>query len=89
MKTAIFVAIAAAVIATPAFAQDDAGAFTGPRLGLTTGYDKIQDQDGVTYGVAAGYDVAVSPKVRAGVEVGLADSTAGGRTFDASRDLSA
>ncbi len=89
MKTVIFAAIAAAAIATPALAQDDAGAFTGPRLGITTGYDKIQKQDGVTYGVAAGYDIAVSPKVRAGVEVGLADSTAGGSTFDASRDLSA
>lgn len=89
MKTVILAAIAAAVIATPALAQDDTGPFTGPRLGVTTGYDKIQDQDGVTYGVAAGYDLAVAPKIRAGVEVGLADSTAGGTTFDASRDLSA
>jgi outer membrane immunogenic protein len=89
MKTAIFAAIAAVTIAAPALAQDDAGSFTGPRLGVTTGYDKIQHQDGVTYGVAAGYDIAVAPKVRAGVEVGLADSTAGGTTFDASRDLSA
>jgi outer membrane immunogenic protein len=91
MKTATFAAVAAIFIATPALAQgqDDAGAFTGPRLGITSGYDKIQDQDGVTYGVSAGYDIAVAPKIRAGVDVGLADSTAGGKTFDASRDLSA
>ncbi|HEX7871386.1 MAG TPA: porin family protein [Sphingobium sp.] len=90
MKTVIFAAIAAATIATPALAQsDDATAFTGPRIGVTSGYDKVQDHDGVTYGVAAGYDLAVGNKLRAGVEVGLADSTAKTDTVKASRDLSA
>ncbi|MET0365399.1 MAG: porin family protein [Sphingobium sp.] len=92
MKTAIFAAFAAASIVTPALAQsdlDEATAFTGPRIGVTTGYDKVQDHDGVTYGVAAGYDLPVGTKLRAGVEVGLADSTAKTDTVKASRDLSA
>jgi len=95
MKTAIFAAIAAAAIATPALAQTDpqtdrgeAGAFTGPRLGVTTGYDKMNDHDGATYGASAGYDLAVTPKIRAGVDVGLADSTVQGGGVDNSRDLS-
>lgn len=92
MKTAIFAAISAAVIATPAFAQGDASsgsAFTGPRIGVTTGYDKFQDHDGVTYGASAGYDLALGQKLRAGIDVGLADSTTKTPTTDASRDLSA
>ncbi|HEX7856454.1 MAG TPA: porin family protein [Sphingobium sp.] len=92
MKTAIFAAIAAAAIATPALAQSDmaeGSAFTGPRIGVTTGYDKFQGHDGVTYGVDAGYDLAVTPKIRAGIDVGLADSTAKTDAVKASRDLSA
>lgn len=92
MKTAFLAAMAAASIATPAFAQgsaDDATAFTGPRIGVTTGYDKVQDHDGVTYGVSAGYDLPVASRIRAGVDVGLADSTAKSDTLKASRDLSA
>lgn len=92
MKTAFFAAIAAASIATPVFAQSDMGeatAFSGPRIGVTTGYDKVQGHDGVTYGVAAGYDLAATSRVRAGVEVGLADSTAKTPDVRASRDLSA
>lgn len=89
MRTAIFVGIAAAVISAPALAQSDEGAFTGPRLGVTSGYDKMNDHDGATYGVSAGYDLAVTPKIRAGVETGLAESTASTGTIDNSRDLSA
>lgn len=89
MRTAIFAAIAVATISAPALAQSDEGAFTGPRLGVTTGYDKMNDHDGATYGVAAGYDLAVTPKIRAGVEAGLADSTVKGGGVDNSRDLSA
>lgn len=91
MKTHIFVAIAAFSIATPALAQGEGegAAFTGPRIGVTTGYDKVQDHDGVTYGVSAGYDLPVGSRLRAGVDVGLADSTAKGATVNASRDLSA
>lgn len=89
MRTAIFAAIAAATISAPALAQSDEAAFTGPRLGVTSGYDKMQDQDGVSYGVSAGYDLAVAPKIRAGAEVALADSTTNFGTTDASRDISA
>ncbi|MET0240123.1 MAG: porin family protein [Sphingobium sp.] len=92
MKNAIFAAIAVAAFATPAMAQtggDEATAFSGPRIGVTSGYDKIQGRDGATYGVSAGYDLAVSPRIRAGVEVGLADSTAKTDDVVASRDLSA
>lgn len=92
MRTVIFAAIAAAAISAPALAQtgqDESGAFTGPRLGVTTGYDKMRGHDGATYGVSAGYDLAVTPKIRAGIETGLADSTAGGGGTDNSRDLSA
>ena len=92
MKIAIIAAIAAASIATPVLAQNDfdsATAFTGPRIGVTSGYDKAQDHDGVTYGVAAGYDVPVGSKLRAGIDVGLADSTVKTDSVKASRDLSA
>jgi outer membrane immunogenic protein len=89
MRTAIFAAIAAATISAPALAQSDGEAFTGPRLGVTTGYDKMADHDGATYGVSAGYDLALTRKIRAGVETGLAESTASTGTVDSSRDLSA
>ena len=46
MKTVIFAAIAAAtVVSAPAFAQD-AAPFTGPRAGITAGYDKFDGRDG-------------------------------------------
>jgi outer membrane immunogenic protein len=54
-------AIAAAAVAsvsTPVFAQEAAGAFTGPRVGVTvgTGGNKFVDFDGQTIGIDAGYD---------------------------------
>lgn len=88
MKTAIFAAIAAASVAVPAFAQDNAP-FTGPRAGVTAGYDKFQGEEGVSYGVSAGYDIALTPNVTVGPEVSLGDSTADGAGVDASRDLAA
>ncbi|CAN5363496.1 hypothetical protein BH10PSE12_BH10PSE12_27680 [soil metagenome] len=88
MKTAIFAAVIAASISVPAIAQDSAP-FTGPKAGVTAGYDKYQGQDGVSYGVSAGYDLAVNPKVRAGVDVSLGDSSTDGAGFKASRDLAA
>lgn len=91
MRTAFIAAIAAVTVSGPAFAQsgDASSAFSGPRIGVTSGYDKQNGHDGATYGVAAGYDLALSPRIRAGVEVGLADSTVGGGGIDNSRDLSA
>jgi len=89
MKTAIFAALAAVCVTAPALAQD-AENFTGPRAGITMGYDDFQDHSGFSYGVNAGYDLALAPRIVAGVEVGLGDATTGSEsTVDASRDLAA
>ena len=89
MKTVIFAAIAAAtVVSAPAFAQD-AAPFTGPRAGVTMGYDKIGGEDGFSYGVTAGYDLALAPRIVGGVEVSLGDSTVDESGLDVSRDLAA
>lgn len=89
MKTVIFAAIAAAAaFSAPAFAQD-AAPFTGPRAGVTLGYDKIGGQDGFAYGVTAGYDLAVTNGVTFGPEVSFSDSTTEEGGIDVSRDLAA
>lgn len=88
MKTAIFAAIAAACVSVPAFAQDEAP-FTGPRAGVTLGYDKFQGEDGLSYGVTAGYDLALAPRIVGGVDVALSDSTVDSTDTKASRDLAA
>ncbi|MGV3769733.1 MAG: outer membrane beta-barrel protein [Sphingobium phenoxybenzoativorans] len=88
MKTAIFAAFAVASISVPAFAQDEAP-FTGPRIGVTAGYDKYAGEAGVSYGVSAGYDLPVAQSITAGVEVSLADSSVKGGGIHASRDLAA
>lgn len=92
MKTVIFAAVAAAAaISAPAFAQD-AAPFIGPRAGVTVGYDSVEDfKDGVSYGVSAGYDVALTPSITFGPEVTLGDSTADIDAVGAevSRDLAA
>ncbi len=89
MKTVIFAAIAAAAaVSAPAFAQD-AAPFTGPRAGVTMGFDKIQGEKGFSYGVNAGYDIAVANRVTFGPEVSFGDSTTDGRGVDASRDIAA
>ncbi len=88
MKTAIFAALIAASVSVPALAQESAP-FTGSRAGVTLGYDKYQGEEGVSYGVNAGYDLAVARNITAGVEVSLGDATTDGAGFDASRDLAA
>lgn len=88
MKTAIFAAIAAASLSVPAFAQD-ADSFTGPRVGVTLGYDNIQGSDGFSYGGTAGYDIAVAPRITAGPEVSFGDATTKDGGVHASRDLAA
>lgn len=89
MKTVIFAAIAAAtVVSAPAFAQD-AAPFTGPRAGVTLAYDKIGGEEGFGYGVTAGYDLALAPRITGGVEVSLGDSTVDDANLDVSRDLAA
>lgn len=88
MKTAIIAAVAAASFAVPAFAQDSAP-FTGPRVGASVGYDKLAGEDGVSYGLVAGYDLPVASNVIAGVDVSLGDSSIEEAGVDVSRDLAA
>ncbi|MBJ7440333.1 MAG: porin family protein [Sphingopyxis sp.] len=88
MKTVIFAAIAAACVSAPALAQD-AAPFTGPRAGVTLGYDNAGDEDGFAYGVTAGYDLALAPRITGGVEVSLGDTTVGDSGVELSRDLAA
>ncbi len=88
MKTVIFAAAAAAAFSAPAFAQD-AAPFTGPRAGVTVGYDSLGDEEGVSYGVTAGYDLPVGQNFTFGPEVSFGDSTVDAAGVDASRDLAA
>jgi len=65
--------------AVPAMAQDVAQPFTGARVEGLVGWDRLQSdydhKDGVTYGVAAGYDAAMGNGLILGVEGELSDST--------------
>ncbi|PJG48667.1 hypothetical protein CAF53_10785 [Sphingobium sp. LB126] len=88
MKTVIFAALAAAAVSAPAFAQD-AAPFTGPRAGVTLGYDKVGGEDGFAYGVSTGYDLALAPRITFGPEVSLSDTTVGAGGTEISRDLAA
>lgn len=78
MRTIILAALAATLAATPALAQDRAP-FTGPRVEVLAGGDRVQGggdhDDGILYGAAAGYDFALSNSLRAGIEVEATDST--------------
>jgi outer membrane immunogenic protein len=84
-KLIIGAALAIAAMSTPAMASD----FTGARVGVTAGFDKQADQEGVALGGVAGYDVAVVGPVRAGVEVTVADSTANLGPISSNLDLGA
>lgn len=61
-------ALAAAMVATPAMAQD-AASFEGARVGATIGLadDDLFGTDEFTYGAEAGYDFAVSERAILGV----------------------
>lgn len=84
MKAFVLAAVAAlTAVAAPASAQD----FTGPRIGVTGGYDDVQNRDGFTYGVVAGVDAPVAKGVTLGVEATLEDSTAKAGAVKASREL--
>jgi outer membrane immunogenic protein len=85
----------AAIAATPAFAQDanSSPAFNGGHVEAITGYDHISGaggQDGVLYGVGAGYDFRTGNAV-IGIEGEVLESTAGecagNVCVDASRDF--
>jgi outer membrane immunogenic protein len=89
MRTIAVAAFASASLlaaAVPAAAQD-AAPFTGARIGATLGYDKVQGEDGLTYGGAFGYDVAVAPRITLGAEGTFEDSTTKGAGIRASRDV--
>lgn len=71
----------AMLAAVPCAAQT----FTGPRIEANAAYDslhseglpdKIDTVDGVRLGLAAGYDIALAPRVIAGVEAGIGWSVA-------------
>jgi outer membrane immunogenic protein len=80
-KLRIALTAAAGFAATPALAQE-ASEFTGARAEATIGFDQIrfdlatatdgrEKQGDLGYGVAIGYDVAVAPKLIAGIDVGV------------------
>jgi len=76
-------AVAAAFIASPAFAAD----ITGARVEGVVGYDspKVGDDldeididlglDGVVYGLGLGYDFAVGPNLALGIDAEITEST--------------
>lgn len=69
-KILIAAGLAAAMIATPAVAQDNE-AFTGFRLGATAGADDVtgvQDTTDVVYGGDVGVDIPVGDQMTFGVE---------------------
>jgi outer membrane immunogenic protein len=78
----------AATFATPAFAQDRAGNFSGVHFEVVTGVDHISADDesetGFMYGVAGGFDFQAGGAVF-GVEAEAADSTT--NQCDAAIDL--
>ena len=94
MKKILFAtAVTAAFLAaTPALAQ---AAPTGPRVEAVIGYDKVkalgESDDGFLYGIGAGYDFAVAPRVSLGVDAEASDSTqkegGSGASVEAGRDL--
>lgn len=75
-KVAIALLLASATAATPALAQDGA-AFSGPRVEGVIGWDRTQanggHDDGVLYGIGAGYDIQRGNTVF-GLETELNDS---------------
>ncbi len=79
MRSIVVAALVAATAAAPAFAQDAAAPFTGPRIEGLVGWDRLQanggHDDGVTYGVAAGYDIQTGMGL-VGIEGEVGDSTA-------------
>lgn len=95
LKNIIALAIAAtALTAAPAMAQE----FTGPRVEARLGFDSATlnanggQATGLSYGGGIGYDYALSPKVRLGVEAAVDSSTAdkefrGLLRADARRDI--
>ena len=77
MRSIVVAALLAASAAAPALAQDRAP-FTGARIEGLAGWDRVQNNghdDGVHYGVGAGYDFQTSMGVVAGIEGEVSDSS--------------
>ena len=97
----IVTSLIALTVAAPAIAQSaPAGdSFTGFRLEAHAGYDRVGTgglvghPDGITYGLGAGYDMAIGSNLIAGVEVNgdfsNTDADYFGYTLKAKRDLDA
>lgn len=87
MKKIVFAALAAtaAFAATPAMAEDAANSnFTGPRLGVTAGYDDVTgsiDANDVVYGADVGVDLPVGDRVVVGLEGTVTNVFEDTRTF--------
>lgn len=76
MRSIVVAALLAASAATPALAQDKAP-FTGARVEGLAGWDRVQNNghdDGVQYGIGAGYDFQAGGAVL-GIEAEAADSS--------------
>jgi outer membrane immunogenic protein len=95
MSKLIFAALLASVAAAPALAQDASpSTFTGAHVEAIGGWDRVQanggHDDGILYGVGAGYDIQRGGAV-IGIEGEATDSTQkqkfGAVTEKASRDL--
>ena len=92
MTVAFIAAAPLAVLAAPALAQPaEDEAFTGARVGVEAGYDRLrsgssedvdtsrdlkQSIDGVVYGAVVGYDFPASERLRIGAEASITDSSA-------------
>ena len=83
MRSFAFALLAATVFATPALAQDTAP-FTGARVEGIIGWDQLRNNgkdDGVLYGIGAGYDVQMGSMLVGG-DVEFSDSTVKQRAYD-------
>lgn len=83
MRYVLIGAVAAATVASPAFAQDDAppAPFTGAHVEALAGYDHVgggDGADGFLYGIGAGYDFQLGGAVL-GIEGELSDATTAAR----------
>lgn len=78
MRYILASALALGAFSTPAFAQEAAASFTGPRAEVVAGWDHVKNdgdkKSGVTYGFGAGYDTAFG-NVVLGAEAELTGAT--------------
>lgn len=82
---------AACAVAAPAQAQEGTRPFEGFHVEAITGYDNVEDgDDGILYGIGAGYDFRID-NIVLGIEAEALESTtgecAGGTCIDAGRDF--